>query len=130
MNTLATASRIKSDLLGPRALNPQPLPPRSFATTIKDLIGPRALNPQPLPPKAVAFEKPDLIGPRALNPQPLPPRDLLAIRPRFNAGEFVSFEPKAEPTLARSSHAAMSNVNRSQSLAQILSRLFGAMIKA
>jgi len=107
MNAFAIASRIKSDLLGPRAL-----------------------NPQPLPPKAVAFEKPDPIGPRALNPQPLPARDPFAVRPRFNAGEFASFEPKAEAKLAFASQTVMSNASRSESLAQIVSRLFGAMFKA
>lgn len=39
------------DVLGPRALNPQPLPPRD------DILGPRALNPQPLPPRLGALQR-------------------------------------------------------------------------
>jgi hypothetical protein len=63
------------------------IPHSSLATALirRDLLGPRALNPQPLPPKATAFKKPDPIGPRALNPQPLPPRE------RFVARELSSY---------------------------------------
>ncbi len=49
-----------------RALNPQPLPPKSLASPLER----RALNPQPLPPKSSASP----LDRRALNPQPLPPK--------------------------------------------------------
>ncbi len=97
LKTLAQSAFAKKDLLGPRALNPQPLPPKALVGIVKDPIGPRAINPQPLPPKEAAskwqsfgtlFSGP-LIGTSigktiggaknpldavALNPQPLPPK--------------------------------------------------------
>ena len=51
------------------ALNPQPLPPKSFAARGARMWDAVALNPQPLPPRESSrFER---VG---LNPQPLPPK--------------------------------------------------------
>ena len=89
------------------ALNPQPLPPKSGATTALDRA---ALNPQPLPPKASPVSPADRV---ALNPQPLPPKASPASR-----ADRVALNPQPLPPKERSAASRIGHASSSDSLAQ------------
>jgi hypothetical protein len=89
------------------ALNPQPLPPKSRATTALDRA---ALNPQPLPPKASPASPVDRV---ALNPQPLPPKASPTSR-----ADRVALNPQPLPPKERPAASRTGRASNSDSLAQ------------
>ena len=116
----------KPDPIGPRALNPQPLPPKAFDATAKDLLGPRALNPQPLPPKARALAIKDPIGPRALDSQPLPSR--IYAHGISDAFSKVALNPQPlPPKEADGPHIGPPLPDPPFSLAKLFSQVFAKM---
>jgi hypothetical protein len=71
------AATVRNDLER-RGLNPQPLPPKERAATVRNDLERRGLNPQPLPPKERAAAVRNDLERRGLNPQPLPPKERAA----------------------------------------------------
>lgn len=86
-------STVVTNPLTTRALNPQPLPPKTIQRFGTSGVEYRMLNPQPLPPKAVQLNSTSDSGARMLNPQPLPPKAI--------ASESVTLNPQPLPPKAQ-----------------------------